>query len=534
VDPPGRRLIALRKVLTLLGRAHFWIIVLLFLLCILLHYPEQLLFFRHAAGGSLLGLQRHALERILFLAPVVYAANVFGFTGGWVSLGFALAAMLPRVILVSPQPRDAAFETALTALIGGLINSWLASRRREIGRREQTILKLEAVRRELQRISRRFQEVFEKAHDAIWIQDMEGRIVSANAACCRVTGYEQQAMNGMEMARLLPPEALDRAREVRRMLLEHEELQQPYEQQIIKQDGSRADIMVTTSVLGEEKSTAFLHIARDISEERKLQRSLRLYSEQISRAHEEERKRIARELHDDTIQTLVALSRWLDSVISGQKKAKARSLESLEDVREEIDESLVRMRRFIQYLRPPILEYLGLVPALRELVEQAGREGEMRIEMRSDRDSYALSAEQQLLVFRIVQEALRNVWKHSCADRCTVSLLREEELLRVVIEDNGIGFPSRDTNDLVSSGKLGLMGMQERSHLLGGSLDIRSSPGRGTAVTLCLAAGSGAEPGASRGRGTLPGAERPPEAAQRRRRINPKPGDSPDRPVCPP
>jgi PAS domain S-box-containing protein len=507
----------LRQTLTFLRRLHFWIIALLFLLCILLHYPEQLLFLRQSEGGSLLGLQRHALERILFLAPVVYAAHVFGFTGGWVSLGFALSAMLPRVILISSQPRDAAFETILTVLIGGLINAWLASRRREIGRREQTILKLEAVRRELQRISRRFQEVFEKAHDAIWIQDLEGRIVSANAACSKVTGYEQEAMVGMEMARLLPPEALRRAREVARMLVEHEDFQQPYEQQIIKQDGSHADIMVTTSLLGEEKSAAFLHIARDISEERKLQRSLRLYSEQISRAHEEERKRIARELHDDTIQTLVALSRWLDSMISGQKKAKARSLGSLQDVREEIDESLVRMRRFIQYLRPPILEYLGLVPALRELVEQTRQEAGVRIEMHSERDSYALNAERQLLVFRIVQEALRNVWKHSCADRCTVNLGREEEQLRVVIEDNGIGFPFRDTNDLVSSGKLGLMGMQERAHLLGGSLDIRSSPGRGTAVTLCLAVGGGMASGGA----APPG-------------ISSKPDDSPDRSACPP
>jgi len=458
----------------------------LFIICIVLHYPHTLLFFIQSPGNSVFGLQRHALERILFLAPAIYAAYVFGFVGGCISLGAALAAMLPRVLFISLHTLDAGLETGLAILVGAMINIWLESRRREIGRREQTILKLDAVRRELQRISRRFQEVFEKAHDAIWIQDLGGEIISANAACCELTGYAGEELIGMQINRLFPQEALDRARDVMKTLLEQRELKQPYEQQIMKKDGSLAEIMVTSSLLGEEKSAAVLHIARDISAERKLQHSLRLYSEQIGRAHEEERKRIARELHDDTIQTLVVLSRQLDSVISRQKKRGDKTSGSLEGVRREIDESLVRIRRFIQYLRPPILEYLGLVPALRELGEQMQKARGIRIAIESTEDRYALDAEQQLLVYRIVQEALRNVWKHSRAERCTVVLGREEQCIQIVIEDDGIGFPARDTNDLVSTGKLGLMGMQERAHLLCGTMEIRSSQGRGTTVEFTI------------------------------------------------
>jgi PAS domain S-box-containing protein len=476
----------LRLKLTFLRRPHFWIILFLFVLCVVLHYPRLLLAFIPSPGYSLLGLERHALERILFLAPAVYAAHVFGFVGGFVSLAFALAAMLPRVFFISLHPLDASLETGLTIVVGGLINIWLESRRREIGRREQTILKLESVRRELQRISRRFREIFEKAHDAIWIQDLEGKIISANAACSKLTGYREEEMIGMQINRLFPQETLGRAREVMKTLLERRELGQPYEQQILKKDGTRAEIMVTSSLLGEEKSAAFLHIARDISAERKLQRSLRLYSEQIGRAHEEERKRIARELHDDTIQTLVALSRQLDAVISRSRKKADKTTGSLEEVQKEVDESMVRIRRFIQYLRPPILEYLGLVPALRELVEQMQREKGIRIAIESAADRYSLDAEQQLLVYRIVQEALRNVWKHSRAENCTVRLKTEESLIHVVIEDDGIGFPVGDPNELVSSGKLGLMGMQERAHLLGGSLDIQSFRTKGTTVVLTI------------------------------------------------
>lgn len=476
----------MRLKLTFLRRPHFWIILLLFVFCLLLHYPQQLLPFIRTPGYALIGLERHALERILFLAPAIYAAYVFGFVGGCLSLAFALAAMLPRVLFISLHPLDAALETGLTILVGGLINVWLESRRREIGRREQTILKLESVRRELQRISRRFQEIFEKAHDAIWIQDLEGKIISANAACSELTGYAGEEMIGMQIDRLFPQEALGRAREVMKTLQERRELKQPYEQQITKKDGTLAQLMVTSSLLGEEKSAAVLHIARDISAERKLQRSLRLYAEQIGRAHEEERKRIARELHDDTIQTLVALSRQLDSVISRQRKAGDKTTGSLEGVQREIDESLVRIRRFIQYLRPPILEYLGLVPALRELGEQMQREAGIGIAIESAEDRYALDAEQQLLVYRIVQEALRNVWKHSQAECCTVELGKEEECIQIVIEDDGIGFPARDPSDLLTTGKLGLMGMQERAHLLGGTLEIHPSRGGGTTVKLTI------------------------------------------------
>jgi len=482
-----------------LRRPHLWIIILLFVLCIVLHYPGQLPFTGKLGRFSLLGLERHALERILFLVPSIYAAYIFGLTGGCISLAVALAAMIPRILFISAYPRDAVFETALTVIIGVLVNAWMESRRREIGKREQTILKLETVRRELQRISRQFQDIFEKAHDAIWIEDLKGRIVTANDACSEVTGYQREAMTGLATSLLFPPEAGRRAAEVARELLAGRAagraVKQPYELAIIKRDGSRAEIMITTSVIGEGRTRALLHIARDLSEERKLQQSLRIYAEQIGRAHEEERKRIARELHDDTIQTLVVLSRRLDAVASGP--TNARSLASLEPIRNEIDECLVRIRRFIQYLRPPILEYLGLTPALRELAEQVQRETGIRTSVDADRDTYRLDFEQQLLVYRIVQEALRNVWKHSRAERCSVRLRGGQPRLCITVEDDGEGFDSPDPSDLLACGKLGLMGMRERAHLLGGTLEIRSRAGSGTTVVISLADtdGSGKEEG---------------------------------------
>jgi len=342
-----------------LRRPHLWIIVLLFLLLIILHYPEHLPGLKNLGRFSLFGSERHALDRILFLIPTIYAAQVFGLSGGLVSLSVAFLIMLPRVIFVSHFVRDAGIETVLIVVIGGLVNAWLESRRRETG----------AVRN--------------------------------------------------------------------------------------------------------------------------LEKSLRLYTDQIARAHEEERKRIARELHDDTIQTLTALSRRVDSMIARQPKHRDGSLETslktLKSIREEIDESLVRMRRFIQYLRPPILEYLGLLPALRELAAQVQQESGIVIRLQSEGKWQALAAEKELLLYRIIQEALRNVCKHSRADEASISVSAKSGELRLSVSDKGSGFHVGQMDDLVSGGRLGLVGMQERAHLVGASLAIDSRPGEGTTITVRLA-----------------------------------------------
>ena len=133
----------------------------MFGLLVVLHYLKQVPAVKGGGSLSLLGLERHALERILFLGPIAYSAYVFGLRGGVAVLAAALVAMLPRVFLLSAYPRDALYETVVTVGIGILLNAWFAFRRREIGKREQTILKLESVRRELQRIGRRYREIFE-------------------------------------------------------------------------------------------------------------------------------------------------------------------------------------------------------------------------------------------------------------------------------------------------------------------------------------------------------------------------------------
>ncbi|HXX59080.1 MAG TPA: sensor histidine kinase, partial [Dehalococcoidales bacterium] len=267
-------------------------------------------------------------------------------------------------------------------------------------------------------------------------------------------------------------------------LLEGVEIQQPYEQHVLRKDGSESVLMLTTSIIKDETGKpVFQNIARDVTLERKLADNLRMYARQITRAQEEERNRIARELHDDTIQGLIILSRHVDDMISSLSK-RSKMAGPLEELHKEIEATLVRMRLFVQDLRPPTLDYLGLLPALRELVSQTNKQQTFLVEFTVDGKEESFSPEENLLIYRIVQEALHNIWKHAEATHVSVKLTFGEDDTLVEIHDDGKGFVVGEGSRFLRSGKIGLASMQERADLVGGSLSIQSKPGEGTTVRL--------------------------------------------------
>lgn len=196
-------------------------------------------------------------------------------------------------------------------------------------------------------------------------------------------------------------------------------------------------------------------------------------------AEEEERKRIARELHDETAQALAAL---LLRLRLARTAADAETRDRLlTEIRDEIAVAIEGIRRFARGLRPPALDELGLVPALeahaRTLAESAG----LDIQIESSLPDGALAPAAELGLYRIVQEALSNVVRHAAAGEARVHLSREHGAIVAVVEDDGAGFPVDEVMAADASG-LGLFGMQERAAYLGGTVTIRSHPGRGTQV----------------------------------------------------
>jgi two-component system sensor histidine kinase UhpB len=203
-------------------------------------------------------------------------------------------------------------------------------------------------------------------------------------------------------------------------------------------------------------------------------------------AEEEERKRIARELHDDTAQTLAALLiRLRVARATGEPTMHGRILD---EFREELSQALERIRRFAQGLRPPALDELGLVPALEAHVRGLGESPGRVIRMEAEPVGTALGEHAELALYRIAQEALFNAIRHSGAATVELRILRTPTGVRVVVRDDGSGFDAEEVLSREGRG-LGLFGMQERAAYVGGRVEIRSSPGRGTKVTAEAPAG---------------------------------------------
>jgi signal transduction histidine kinase len=214
-----------------------------------------------------------------------------------------------------------------------------------------------------------------------------------------------------------------------------------------------------------------------------LYENLRYYARRITQSQENERKRIARELHDDTIQSLIALSRRLEGLVTGEEPLPEAAAERIGELWRQTTEMIRRVREFSQNLRPSVLDDLGLLPCLEELTTDLERQVGLQTEFQALGEKRRLSSEVELTLFRIAQEALSNVRRHSRASKVTTLIELADSVARMKIEDDGVGFrPPKLTDDLRAEDGLGLIGMHERVRLLGGNLRIESEQDSGTIV----------------------------------------------------
>lgn len=200
----------------------------------------------------------------------------------------------------------------------------------------------------------------------------------------------------------------------------------------------------------------------------------------IITSQEEERRRIARELHDETSQSLAAVNVSLGAMANGKSSGQ-----SVEDLRAIISQALERVKNLAYDLRPGLLDDLGLVAAVDRYVEDFPQRYGLPVSFQSiGLDGQRLPSEVETAVYRIVQEALVNSAKHARANHASVMMEIDHGLLRVLIEDDGQGFDIRKMSSDEAGRTLGLFGMQERAILVGGTLEVDSGPGEGTAIVL--------------------------------------------------
>ncbi|GAB1471706.1 hypothetical protein MASR2M66_25840 [Chloroflexota bacterium] len=215
------------------------------------------------------------------------------------------------------------------------------------------------------------------------------------------------------------------------------------------------------------------------------QDGLRDYIGAITSAQEEERHRLARELHDDTIQAVIALKQRVQLVKKSVKEKKAhQSLDELETLSEQTIENL---RRLTRALRPIYLEDLGLVTALEMLTRETSESISLSVDFQRSGQERRLAGEVELVLYRIAQEALNNVVRHANATKATLQITFGDGEIELQVIDDGVGFqlPNSPT-DLAPSGHFGLLGIHERAELIGARLEIVSTLGEGTRLKVVL------------------------------------------------
>jgi PAS domain S-box-containing protein len=234
---------------------------------------------------------------------------------------------------------------------------------------------------------------------------------------------------------------------------------------------------------------------QDVTERRRDQERLRTLSRRLLTAQEEERRRVARELHDEVGQVLTAVKIQLQSL---QRNGQSPPAGRLEDAIDSVDSAIGDLRVLAFELRPALLDDLGLAAALRWQADRCAAETGLDVALDIDPIGARLPSEVETACFRVVQEALTNVVRHAHARRITIELRRPQTdapaSLDLRIRDDGAGFePAVARRGAAEGAGMGLAGMEERARLAGGRFELRSSPGTGTEVALHFDAVGGAE-----------------------------------------
>ncbi|MFC1913598.1 sensor histidine kinase [Chloroflexota bacterium] len=212
----------------------------------------------------------------------------------------------------------------------------------------------------------------------------------------------------------------------------------------------------------------------------------KIYMSQTIQAQEDERLRLAQELHDDTIQKLLAIANRTHRLLSDSSVQKSsNAVESASFVRDSILDVAEDLRRLSTELRPTVLDTFGLVKASMSIVENISSQGDTEVSFAASGKERTLSSVAEITIFRIIQEALSNIARHAEAKLATVSLKYSPSFVSLLIQDDGCGFLVPDTfGPFVLGRQLGLAGIGERVKLLDGSLTINSSIGNGTSIRI--------------------------------------------------
>jgi PAS domain S-box-containing protein len=357
--------------------------------------------------------------------------------------------------------------------------------------RDMTVVRdSEEVRRKSEQL---FRGLLESAPDALVVVDARGRIQVVNGRTEQLFGYSRQELLGLSVDDLVP-QSLLAGHAAHRAKYFRDPQARPMGQGLElfgrRKDGTEFPVDISLSPMPTDDGMLVTAAIRDITDRKMAEKRLAQTQEIAERrrlmthlvqAQEEERRKIAADIHDDSIQAMTAASLRLQQLRKHVTTEQQQELIGRLD--EAVRESITRLRRLMFDLRPPTLDRTGLGPALRELLERVGSDIDIDYTL-DDRLATEPSPDLRVELYRITQEALANVRKHSRATHVKVDLQRVEGGYRVRVVDDGVGFDVRTRDG--QPGHLGLVAMRERATIAGGWWTIESRVGAGTTVDFWL------------------------------------------------
>lgn len=331
---------------------------------------------------------------------------------------------------------------------------------------------------------------------AIFVLSPDGRVLTWNAGAQALKGYDRDEIIGQHFSKFYLPEAVQSNWPARELLLAEKEGRFSDEGWRVKKDGSAfwASVIITALRDQSGKLSGFAKVTQDMTERRdaaeriqNLNRELRKrvsqldesrrvielrtlelqnLSAQVLRLQDEERRRIARDLHDDLGQQLSGLKMILDRI--GNKEAS-----------EIVDSAITYVRNLSYLLHPPLLDETGLRAALHWFIDGLAKRSNMEITMTIQPQNFPrLSTDIETTIFRVIQESLTNVFRHACSEVARVEIFKDGDWVVVRVRDFGKGVPAEVTSQARSSMGVGIVGMRERVRQFGGELTVsRSEPG---------------------------------------------------------